>query len=248
MSITTHLKASLLLTALKSVPDAAQNALMEVSALKIRIKFSKNANVRFLGHLDIMRAFQRAFIRADIKMVYSEGFNPHQKMSFAQPLGVGITSTGEYIDAEIADGQNLEVVKKRLNDSCQGCFDIFSIKELPERAPNAMASVKYASYLIKFTDGFTPDVKGFMSQDQILTEKKTKSGVKEIDIKPHIFKCDLKDDGLFILVSAGSESNIKPDLFLENLMKYSNKEYSRDQVRITRTDLYSDNFVPLSNL
>ena len=62
--------------------------------IKIRIKFRKYGVMRFIGHLDIMRYFQKAMRRAEIDICYSEGFSPHQIMSFAAPLGVGITSDG----------------------------------------------------------------------------------------------------------------------------------------------------------
>ena len=75
-------------------------ALEEVSVLKIRIKFRKQGSMKFVGHLDMMRYFQKAMRRADVKIRYSEGFSPHQIMSFAAPLGVGITSNGEYLDIE----------------------------------------------------------------------------------------------------------------------------------------------------
>ena len=64
--------------------------------MRIRIKFRKYGVMRFIGHLDIMRYFQKAMRRANIDIAYSEGFSPHQIMSFAAPLGVGITSDGEY--------------------------------------------------------------------------------------------------------------------------------------------------------
>ena len=68
--------------------------------MRIRIKFRKYGVMRFIGHLDIMRYFQKAMRRANIDIAYSEGFSPHQIMSFAAPLGVGITSDGEYLDIE----------------------------------------------------------------------------------------------------------------------------------------------------
>ncbi|MBR3004608.1 MAG: TIGR03936 family radical SAM-associated protein [Lachnospiraceae bacterium] len=216
--------------------------------MKIRIKFSKNDSVKFLGHLDIMRFFQRAFVRAGVKMLYSEGFNPHQKMSFAQPLGVGITSTGEYLDADVVDGQDLTVIKENLDKACQGGFDILSVKELPQGVPNAMSAVKYASYSAVFNENMLPDINGFMAQESIFTNKRTKSGIKEIDIKPLIYKCELNGNTLHFIVSAGSENNIKPDLLLENLMSFSGLQYSRDMVKITRRDLLGDNFIPLSDL
>ena len=69
--------------------------------MKIRIKFTKTGHLRFIGHLDVMRYFQKLMRRANVDIRYSEGFSPHQIMSFAQPLGVGDTSEGEYVDIEV---------------------------------------------------------------------------------------------------------------------------------------------------
>ena len=66
--------------------------------MRIRIKFTKQGVIKFIGHLDLMRFFQKAVRRAGIDIAYSGGFNPHQLMSFASPLGVGLTSNGEYLD------------------------------------------------------------------------------------------------------------------------------------------------------
>ena len=71
--------------------------------MKIRIKFRKYGTMKFIGHLDVMRYFQKAIRRAEVNIRYSEGFSPHQIMSFAAPLGVGITSKGEYVDIEVLD-------------------------------------------------------------------------------------------------------------------------------------------------
>ena len=67
----------------------------------IRVKFGKEGALRFIGHLDVLRTFQKIFRRADIPMAYSQGFSPHPIMSFALPLGLGLSSEGEYLDAEI---------------------------------------------------------------------------------------------------------------------------------------------------
>ena len=74
--------------------------------MKIRIKFRKYGTMKFIGHLDVMRYFQKAIRRAEVNIRYSEGFSPHQIMSFAAPLGVGITSEGEYVDIEVLDTEN----------------------------------------------------------------------------------------------------------------------------------------------
>ena len=69
--------------------------------MKIRIKFSKQGNLRFVGHLDMMRYFQKANRRAELPIAYSEGFSPHQIMSFAAPLGMGLEGLAEYFDIRI---------------------------------------------------------------------------------------------------------------------------------------------------
>ena len=81
--------------------------------MKIRIKFSKFGNMRFIGHLDTMRYFQKVMRRADIDIAYSTGFSPHQIMSFAAPLGVGLISEGEYLDIEVTSTESTEESLRR---------------------------------------------------------------------------------------------------------------------------------------
>ena len=90
-------------TADSNVLDAVQGNIMEVFALKVRIKFEKTEQMRFIGHLDLMRYFQKAMRRADIPIKYSEGFSPHQIMSFGAPLSMGVSGLGKYIDIELKE-------------------------------------------------------------------------------------------------------------------------------------------------
>ena len=85
--------------------------------MKIRIKFRKYGVMKFIGHLDIMRYFQKAIRRANIDICYSSGFSPHMIMSFAAPLGVGITSDGEYFDIEVNSTKSTEESIKVLNET-----------------------------------------------------------------------------------------------------------------------------------
>ena len=82
--------------------------------MKIRIKFAKQGTMKFIGHLDVMRYFQKAMRRADVDIRYSEGFSPHQIMSFASPLGVGLTSVGEYMDIEVHSTDSSAEMERRL--------------------------------------------------------------------------------------------------------------------------------------
>lgn len=102
--------------------------------MKIRIKFRKYGVMKFIGHLDMMRYFQKAMRRAEIDIAYSEGFSPHQIMSFAAPLGVGITSDGEYLDIEVHSTRNSIESVKALNDTMVEGVEIVSYRMLPEHA------------------------------------------------------------------------------------------------------------------
>ena len=114
--------------------------------MKIRIRFSKYGVLKFIGHLDVMRYFQKALRRADIDILYSSGYSPHQIMSFASPLGVGLTSEGEYMDIEVGHTDSSKESIRRLNAVMAEGIDVLSYRELPEKSQNAMSSVAAADY------------------------------------------------------------------------------------------------------
>ena len=125
--------------------------------MKLRVKFKKYGPVRFIGHLDVMRYFQKSIRRAGIDVSYSMGFSPHQIMSFAAPLGVGLTSNGEYMDIEVNSLPEpresftaCETIVQKLNEAGVKGLDVVDVRILPESAGNAMASVSAASYNVRF--------------------------------------------------------------------------------------------------
>ena len=120
--------------------------------MMVRVKFAKYGPLRFTGHLDVLRFFQKAIRRAGLDVVYTHGFNPHQVMSFAAPLGVGLCSVGDYMDVEMASSDGAEYFKERMQEACPYGIDILSVKMLPEKAGNAMASVAAATYAVAFKD------------------------------------------------------------------------------------------------
>ena len=136
--------------------------------MKIRIKFRKYGTMKFIGHLDVMRYFQKAIRRSEVNIRYSEGFSPHQIMSFAAPLGVGITSKGEYVDIEVLDTENSKKMIDRLNAVMSEGFEILEYKLLPDDAKNAMSVVAGADYKV-YTELFNQDtLEAFMNQQQII--------------------------------------------------------------------------------
>lgn len=118
--------------------------------MRIRIKFRKYGVMRFIGHLDIMRYFQKAMRRANIDIAYSEGFSPHQIMSFAAPLGVGITSDGEYLDIEVHSTKSTDESRDALNAVMVDGIEITEYVVLRQDAKKAMTSVAAADYIVYF--------------------------------------------------------------------------------------------------
>lgn len=109
--------------------------------MKVRIKFSKSGSMVYIGHLDIMRYFQKAIRRSGLPIKYSEGFNPHQIMSFAAPLGVGLSSSGEYMDIELKEFVPSQEALQRLQATMVDGMEVTSFRYLPDNAQNAMSSV-----------------------------------------------------------------------------------------------------------
>ncbi len=222
--------------------------------MKIRIKFRKYGTMKFIGHLDVMRYFQKAIRRSEVNIRYSEGFSPHQIMSFAAPLGVGITSKGEYVDIEVLDTDNSQKMMDRLNAVMSEGFEILEYKLLPDDAANAMSIVAAADYSLTFRPGYEPENESpqewfenlvrFFDSDHVMIMKKTKKGEKEMDLKPFVYELKVRKEGensaLFMRVSAGSAANIKPELILDAY--YASLETDRPPFAFMteREEVYAD--------
>lgn len=213
--------------------------------MKIRIKFSKNGPVKFIGHLDLMRYFQKAMRRADIDIVYSEGYSPHQIMSFASPLGVGLTSDGEYLDIEVGNSEGSEKSVQVLNNVMADGIIIKSYRKLPEESKNAMSIVAAADYRIAFRNGYEPfsdwtkNFLEFYAQDEIRILKKTKKNELELDIKPYIYSVSAKDNCVFLKLASGSVTNIKPELVFEAFAAYEGFFWDPVSILIHRMEIYA---------
>lgn len=212
--------------------------------MKVRIKFSKEGPVRFIGHLDIMRYFQKAIRRAGIDIAYSTGFSPHQIMSFASPLSVGHESCGEYFDVELNSITDTEDIKMRLNQTMAEGIQILQVAVLDETEGNAMASVAAADYLISFRDSVSlPDnwkekLTAFYKKDKIPVIKKTKKGEREIDLKETIYQLEIREDQVYMLLDAGSGSNMKPGFVLETFCTAENISLPEYPFRVRRLETY----------
>lgn len=192
-----------------------------------------------------MRFFQKAIRRAGIDVTYTKGFSPHQVMTFAAPLGVGLESNGEYMDIEVNSLTSCQDTLERLSRASVSGIEIVSVRVLPEDAGNAMASVAAAAYTVHFREGREPKtdlagaLPGFLARDSILYTKETKKGSRELDLKPGIFKLSWEDNRLFLLLDASSAGNIKPGQVVEALLAECGEALQENALLITREDIYT---------
>ncbi|MBR6537939.1 MAG: TIGR03936 family radical SAM-associated protein [Lachnospiraceae bacterium] len=173
--------------------------------MNVRVRFAKYGAVKFIGHLDVLRYFQKAVRRSGLKIAYSQGFHPHQIMSFASPLGVGITSEGEYMDMELTAEYTPQEIVDALNTAMVEGFTVLSSHILPDpengrKRETAMSLVTAADYLVTVRENDTfLGTKSFeelneawvrfIGQESISVIKKVKKSNSEtsIDLKPFLY-------------------------------------------------------------
>ncbi|MCD8241392.1 MAG: TIGR03936 family radical SAM-associated protein [Lachnospiraceae bacterium] len=215
--------------------------------MNVRVKFRKYGNLRFIGHLDTMRSLQQAIRRAGLDVCYSEGFTPHMIMSFAQPLGVGLESDGEYMDIRVNSTPSSAEAVRLLNENRAEGIEVLSWRELPEGSKNAMSIVAAADYEVRFREdceppeGWEARLASFLLRPEILVHKETKKkAVQEMDIRPWVYACEVRDGVIFLTVSTGSAGNLKPELLLQAFAEQEEWELSRFALLVTRKEIYSD--------
>lgn len=167
--------------------------------MKIRIRFTKTGTMQYIGHLDLMRYFQKLFRRCGFDVSYSQGFNPHQLMSFASPLGLGVTTVADYLDVSLESfvvtnssgdekvGKTLSVEEwiDRINSYSNEMVTVTGIYVLKDDAKPSMSLLSATSYVVY---GLTEEyVKGIVdyynNSDSIIYVKQTKKSSKDIDLK-----------------------------------------------------------------
>lgn len=218
--------------------------------------------MKFVGHLDTMRYFQKAIRRAELPVAFSGGYSPHMIMSFAAPLGVGTTSLGEYFDMELTETMPTAEIQQRLNETMVEGVTVCSVRQVEDgKASTAMALVAAADYYVSFRDGKEPSVpwrekfSEFLDQKEIVVTKKTKRSEKTVDIRPFIYKAELLDEGIFMQLASASSNYIKPELVMDTFMKWIGEEPKEFAYLIERREVYADagenrnpRFIPLEEL
>lgn len=220
--------------------------------MKYRIKFTKEDLVKFVPHLDLLRLYQRAIRRADLPIAYSNGFNPHQQMSFAQPLSVGWTSICEYMDIETTCIVDIDDFINSINECLPDGTKVIDMRKLEDGEKNSMASVEAALYYITLDNlnfNLYNLMEKFLNKGELIIEKKSKHLLEQVDIKQDIFKLEIiGNDMLSAFIAAGSNRNLKPDLLVKCFYMYNDMALNPYKIKYERQDLFKkkgENFVSL---
>lgn len=214
--------------------------------MKARIKFRKYGVMKFIGHLDVMRFFQKVMRRAEIPIAFTGGFSPHMIMSFANPLGVGVTSEGEYFDIELTEEIDMKAAVERMNQVMVEGIDVVNMVPISDdKKQTGMAIVAAADYLSSVKTGTFPSdwkerATQFMNQPTISILKQTKKSEKEVDIKPLIYKLEVRDESVYMLVATGSVENLKPELVMQALCRFLGVDESSVTFAHHRLEVYAN--------
>lgn len=205
----------------------------------IRMRFSKTGRARYISHLDLIRCFERAVCRASLPAAYSEGFHPHMLTAFATTLSLGFTSNAEIMDLTLTEPLPGETVMTKLN------------AVLPEGIRIEEAGVPVSKYReLAFAEyrveipcedpvQLAEDLEDMLAQPEIITEKKTKRGVKEVDIQPMLQVLEVQTTERMLVVSlrlaSGNNGALNPSLVTKVLLEHS--EIPAETPRFCRTAL-----------
>lgn len=198
----------------------------------------------YIGHLDLMTFFQRALKRAELPIAYSQGFNPHQQMSFAVPLSLGSYGYGEYVDIELKEPVEEKEIISRLNSVMNKGLVITQARRLNEGEKTGAAIVTSADYRVtlpiklKNTDDV---IQALLASDKMEIERTSKRITKLVNIRPDIFSLSVDNSGdntvLNMRIATGSANNLKAELVCEYIYKYCNVEFKPYELVIERLQL-----------
>ncbi len=216
----------------------------------LRCKFTKEKDMVYISHLDLQRLLQRSLKRGNIKVSYSQGFNPHPKISFAQALSLGLPSFGEYIDIEIEEKMREEDFLNRINHVLPEGIRFLKTVYIDKSAPSLMSFISHGRYTIEFKlnkpmSEIQSRIKAFMLQDEIIDLKESKKGrIQEINIRPLIKEINIvafEDNAVKLdtVIATGSSGNLKPSTLLKKLEEASHLEIEEDSIKIIREELYA---------
>ncbi len=197
------------------------------------VVFEKGDSLRFIGHLDLMRTMQRALRRSGLPIKYSSGFNPHIRLSFAQPLGVGVIGLRELMEVPIEGMVEPQEFMQAMNRVLPSLLRVRFCRAVDDSFPTLMSLVGGSRYAIRFGKGDDSQkaieaLQRFMALKEYVTDRKTKSGEAPCDIRQFVVSAEsVVEDGQNVirLVTVQNKSGaLKPGLWMDSLCEFAGAE------------------------
>ena len=216
-----------------------------------RIQFIKTDLARYISHLDLMRTFQRAFLRADLHVRHTEGFNPHAYVSIALPLSVGFSSQCEILEFGLPEGEDRSQVPERLTRALPEGITVTRCYD----GGRPFKELCWVNYIITLEyDAGAPvgaenAVRNLLNRESLVVTKKSKkakSGQVQVDLIPLIHRVDYESRRDAIVLDAvlrAQNPGLNPTLLVETIRREC-PEVSPDYVSCHRKQVLDKNFQP----
>jgi radical SAM-linked protein len=193
-----------------------------------RLRFSKEKNIKYLSHLELMRTMERAFRRGQLLLAYSEGFHPHPKISFGPALAVGISSNDEYLDFQLLHELESDEIKATLNSSLPEGIRIIAFSRFKHLTKPLNAIINRAAYSVFLQSAPTDQPKiikwlaELMQLPELIITRHTKDGQKIVNIRPwlHNVTTEVMDEKILEIRftgEIGSGGNLRPEDITSNI-------------------------------
>ncbi len=210
----------------------------------VRVFFNKTGRAKYIAHLDMAKCLQRAIKRAEIPVWYTMGYNPHMYLNYPLALSLGYESTSEFFDVKMEpEDNNYEEIQEKLNSVMPEGIEITKVSP-PKEEPKEIVWATYdMDIYFEKPDRIKEKFTEFINKDKIIVEKKSKKGMKEIDLKP-VFEVISIDGGedfinFSLKINAGIIFNVNPMLIINKFCEVYNEEISHFKIR--RTGIFNEN-------
>ncbi len=210
---------------------------------KYILKYTRDERVKYISHLDFIRMFHRAVRRSGVNFLFSEGFNPHPVMTVAMPLSVGVTSGGEYMKVGFTDEFSEEEIRGRINQALPPGFEIKDVYKLKAKEID-LTKISVADYTVlvelKCGSSFC-NVEDILKEKSLVVMKKSKSGEKPSDIRPHIHSLEevARDKNTVtykMRLSCSNSYNLKPETVIAAMESFA-QDFESEFICIHRDKL-----------
>lgn len=189
--------------------------------MRALIRFGKRPRLRFISHLDLQRFFQRAVNRTGLPIAWSQGFNPHPVMSFGSALALGWTSDYEVIDIKLSSPMGRKRTEEAVRAALPEDLPVLEVRMIDDRHPAPMALVRMSDYQVRVEGeaarAVVEQIPAFLAMDEVMAVRKTKSGEKEINIRPLVISLVAAEGGFDARLMLTEKATLKPDLLLKTL-------------------------------